>query len=237
MTDRTGESVRNAAEDAVRAAAKDGARDATATRKRNSAQSRELLLVAATELFSERGYEGTTIREVGVRAGVDAALIARYFGSKAQLFREAVVDPLVLVLEMEKRKGDHEKKIHIKREQTKTMASARPMVQRLIAAKPITAPLRQQARNFATTLQRSSTATMPARHEVSGVTSAQLAWLTAGTTLVVAGGIYNTLNGERHAIGHSFERRDARNERILAAIRDEAPLVGRPEDLYYPARA
>jgi AcrR family transcriptional regulator len=60
--------------------------DGGTTRRRNSAQSRELLLVAATELFAERGYESTTIREVGARAGVDAALIARYFGSKAQLY-------------------------------------------------------------------------------------------------------------------------------------------------------
>ena len=57
-----------------------------ATRRRNSAQSRENLLAAAAELFAERGYEGTTIREVGALAGVDPALIARYFGGKAQLY-------------------------------------------------------------------------------------------------------------------------------------------------------
>jgi AcrR family transcriptional regulator len=57
-----------------------------ATRRRNSAQSRENLLAAAAELFSERGYEGTTIREVGALAGVDPALIARYFGGKPQLY-------------------------------------------------------------------------------------------------------------------------------------------------------
>ena len=57
-----------------------------ATRRRNSAQSRENLLAAAAKLFSERGYEGTTIREVGALAGVDPALIARYFGGKPQLY-------------------------------------------------------------------------------------------------------------------------------------------------------
>ncbi|MBT0773687.1 TetR family transcriptional regulator [Kineosporia sp. J2-2] len=55
-------------------------------RRRNAAQSRELLLAAAGELFAENGYEKTTLREIGVRAGVDAALVARYFGSKAKLY-------------------------------------------------------------------------------------------------------------------------------------------------------
>ncbi|GAA3634825.1 TetR/AcrR family transcriptional regulator [Kineosporia mesophila] len=60
------------------------------TRRRNSAQSREMLLTAAGELFAERGYEKTTLREIGVRAGVDPALIARYFGSKAKLYLAAL---------------------------------------------------------------------------------------------------------------------------------------------------
>ncbi|MFF4833403.1 TetR family transcriptional regulator [Streptomyces sp. NPDC001315] len=54
--------------------------------RRSSARSREALLRAATELFSERGYDRTTIREIGERAGVDPALIARYFGSKPLLY-------------------------------------------------------------------------------------------------------------------------------------------------------
>ena len=36
------------------------------------------------------GFEGATIREIGECAGVDAALIARYFGSKADLYIVAV---------------------------------------------------------------------------------------------------------------------------------------------------
>ena len=39
---------------------------------------------------ASRGSSGTTIREIGERAGVDAALIARYFGSKADLYIAAV---------------------------------------------------------------------------------------------------------------------------------------------------
>jgi len=59
---------------------------ATEPRKRDSAATRQALLDAARELFGARGYDDTTLREIGERAGVDAALIARYFGNKAALY-------------------------------------------------------------------------------------------------------------------------------------------------------
>ena len=55
-------------------------------RTRDSAASRRALLAAAGALFHERGYDGATVREIGERAGVDPALIARYFGSKEGLY-------------------------------------------------------------------------------------------------------------------------------------------------------
>ncbi|MDH6135626.1 AcrR family transcriptional regulator [Kitasatospora sp. MAA4] len=55
-------------------------------RRRDAGRSRELLLDAAAELFGERGYDRTTTREIGERAGVDPALIARYYGGKTQLY-------------------------------------------------------------------------------------------------------------------------------------------------------
>ncbi len=61
------------------------------TRPRDAAASKQALLQAAQDLFGQRGFEQTTIREIGDRAGVDAALIARYFGSKADLYVAAVV--------------------------------------------------------------------------------------------------------------------------------------------------
>ena len=64
---------------------------ARAGRSRDAAASKDALLQAARTLFGEQGFEGTTIREIGERAGVDAALIARYFGSKADLYIAAVV--------------------------------------------------------------------------------------------------------------------------------------------------
>lgn len=55
-------------------------------KRRDSARSRQLLLEAAATLFGERGFDRSTTREIGERAGVDPALIARYFGGKAQLY-------------------------------------------------------------------------------------------------------------------------------------------------------
>jgi AcrR family transcriptional regulator len=62
-----------------------------ASRRRNDAQaSRRALLEAAAALFDERGYQGATVRDIGERAGVDAALIARYFGGKEGLYLAAL---------------------------------------------------------------------------------------------------------------------------------------------------
>jgi AcrR family transcriptional regulator len=60
---------------------------ASSTRRRHDAQaSRQALLTAADALFDERGYEAATVRDIGERAGVDPALIARYFGGKEGLY-------------------------------------------------------------------------------------------------------------------------------------------------------
>jgi AcrR family transcriptional regulator len=63
---------------------------ARTTRTRNAAASREALLASARALFSERGFDNTTVRDIGEEAGVDPALIARYFGSKVNLYLATV---------------------------------------------------------------------------------------------------------------------------------------------------
>ena len=55
-------------------------------RKRDSAATKAALLQAASELFAERGFSATTVRDVAARAGVNQALLFRYFGSKQELF-------------------------------------------------------------------------------------------------------------------------------------------------------
>jgi AcrR family transcriptional regulator len=69
------------------------------TPRRAPGEVRELVLEAARELFSTHGYPSTSTKRIAERAGVAEALLFRHFGSKAQLFREAVVDPLVEVLQ------------------------------------------------------------------------------------------------------------------------------------------
>lgn len=59
-------------------------------RSRDASATRGALLGAAQRLFGQKGYEPTTTREIGEAAGVDPALIARYFGSKADLYLAAV---------------------------------------------------------------------------------------------------------------------------------------------------
>jgi AcrR family transcriptional regulator len=58
----------------------------TAPRRRNSAATKQALLDAAGLLFDERGFDRATLRDIADSAGVDPALVARYFGSKEQLY-------------------------------------------------------------------------------------------------------------------------------------------------------
>ncbi len=62
----------------------------TARRHYDANASKQALLVAARSLFDEVGYERATTREIGERAEVDPALIARYFDSKEGLFLAAI---------------------------------------------------------------------------------------------------------------------------------------------------
>ncbi len=62
-----------------------------APRTRNAEASRRGLLDSARTLFSERGFDQTTVRDIGDHAGVDPALIARYFGNKGNLYLATVV--------------------------------------------------------------------------------------------------------------------------------------------------
>jgi len=61
----------------------------TPARVRNAPATRAAILDAARDLFSTRGFDRTTIRSVGAQAGVDPALVIRYFGSKDALFAAA----------------------------------------------------------------------------------------------------------------------------------------------------
>ncbi|MFI8192935.1 TetR family transcriptional regulator [Streptomyces sp. NPDC085946] len=51
---------------------------------------RDRILEAAREEFSEHGYDKTSVRGIAKAAGVDAALVHHYFGTKEQVFEAAV---------------------------------------------------------------------------------------------------------------------------------------------------
>jgi AcrR family transcriptional regulator len=56
---------------------------------KKSDRTRAAILEAARLLFAERGYDAATVRDVAGAAGVDPALVIRYFGNKEALFAQA----------------------------------------------------------------------------------------------------------------------------------------------------
>lgn len=56
----------------------------------DAAGTRDRILAAAREEFSERGFEKTSVRGIAKAAGVDSALVHHYFGTKEQVFEAAV---------------------------------------------------------------------------------------------------------------------------------------------------
>ncbi|KJL21335.1 HTH-type transcriptional regulator BetI [Microbacterium oxydans] len=63
-------------------------------RPRGVSDSRARIIASAVDDFGEKGYDGATVRSIAARAGVDSALVHHYFGTKADLFAEAVGIPL-----------------------------------------------------------------------------------------------------------------------------------------------
>jgi AcrR family transcriptional regulator len=62
----------------------------SANRPRNAAATRDAILESAIHNFARAGYDGVGVREIAADAGITAMMVNRYFGSKEQLFVEAV---------------------------------------------------------------------------------------------------------------------------------------------------
>jgi AcrR family transcriptional regulator len=71
-------------------------------RRAGPSGTREAILDAARRLFAERGYEGASLRAIGAEAGVDAALVAHFFGTKADLLTASVQWPFDPEAEVER---------------------------------------------------------------------------------------------------------------------------------------
>lgn len=59
-----------------------------------ASDARERILAAAAAEFGAHGYDAATMRTIAERAGVDAALLHHYFGTKSALFAATVDVPL-----------------------------------------------------------------------------------------------------------------------------------------------
>jgi AcrR family transcriptional regulator len=80
-------------------------------RRPGGGSTRDEILGAAHKLFAERGYEGATMRAIAAEAGVDAALVVHFFGSKAGLLEAAVEWPFDPEVEMPKLLADGRRQV------------------------------------------------------------------------------------------------------------------------------
>lgn len=61
---------------------------------RDAERTRQRILVAAQQVFSAKNFSEAGLREITSLAGVNQALVSRYFGSKEKLFEAALRDAL-----------------------------------------------------------------------------------------------------------------------------------------------
>ena len=91
-------------------------------RERNPDRSRTAILDAAERLFAERGYDTTSLADVGASAGVSRATPGYFFGSKAELYA-AVLERCL-----------DEVRVAVRTGRDRAMASSRPVEEILAGA-------------------------------------------------------------------------------------------------------
>ena len=79
---------------------------ASPRRGRDAAATREAILEATTHRFATEGYQRAGAREIAADAGVTAALVNRYFGSKEKLFAEVIERALDMRHLLQDQRGD-----------------------------------------------------------------------------------------------------------------------------------
>lgn len=115
---------------------------------------RVLLLEAAGELFSERGFAAVSTKEIAQRASVTEPMLFRHFGNKARLFEEAVLAPFNnyisgYMADWENRPhgvlGPVQEAREFYRGLYEVLAANRKLIKALIAAQEAQGPLAQSA--------------------------------------------------------------------------------------------
>jgi AcrR family transcriptional regulator len=71
-------------------------------RRGSGSGTRDAILVAARRLFAEHGYDGASMRAIAAEAGVDAALVVHFFGTKAELLTASLQWPFDPDIEVER---------------------------------------------------------------------------------------------------------------------------------------
>ncbi|MFJ8007460.1 TetR/AcrR family transcriptional regulator [Streptomyces fagopyri] len=87
-----------------------GARPLGVTRSRDGGATRATIVTAARAAFDEKGYAGTSLREIARNAGVKPSLVVHFYGSKAGLLAATVewpFDPETVVHEVLAGAPDH----------------------------------------------------------------------------------------------------------------------------------
>jgi AcrR family transcriptional regulator len=91
-----GDSADGAPRDGAAARASRRPQPARTGRRPGSPDTRQVILEAARTTFAGLGYAGASVRRIAAAAGVDAALVHHYFGSKEKLFLSTVEVPIDL---------------------------------------------------------------------------------------------------------------------------------------------
>lgn len=67
--------------------------------RRSTEEVRRLITVAATQLFAERGYGQTSMRDIAARADISLSVLYRQFSSKDDLFSATLLAPFLASFE------------------------------------------------------------------------------------------------------------------------------------------
>jgi len=84
---------------------------------------KERLLRAATTLFAERGFHGTTIRDIAARAGVNVAAGNYHFGSKKRLYLEVLREQFAEIRALLRARGATRSRAELARLSRKELAA------------------------------------------------------------------------------------------------------------------
>ena len=68
-------------------------------RERNPARTRAAILDAAEKLFAGKGFDATSLNDVGTAAGVSRGTPGYFFGSKEELVRAVLVERMTTLAE------------------------------------------------------------------------------------------------------------------------------------------